>query len=145
MTVKVACRITCSKDCRRSCRERRRRRWRRWRRESRRGDLPPTYSGDLAHESFQRYQSGRGSPRTSGYHRFSGTCSPPHFHVFVRLTGVPETAYLHTQGRPPAGECENNHASRLAVWAGELPFSRAAARGREDNRASRIGGRDARF
>ena len=37
-----------------------------------------------------------------------------------------------------------DRASRLAVWAAELPFSRAAARVREDDRASRIAGHGSR-
>ena len=48
---------------------------------------------------------------------------------------------MHNLGHPQGRE--DNRASRVAAWAGELRFSRAA-RGREDNRASRIAGRDAR-
>ena len=36
----------------------------------------------------------------------------------------------------PQGQ-EDDCASRVAAWAGELPFSKVASRGREDNRATR--------
>ena len=44
----------------------------------------------------------------------------------------------HPRGR------EDKCASRFAASAGELPFSKAASRGSEDDRASRIAGRDTR-
>ena len=47
------------------------------------------------------------------------------------------TRDVGSQGR------EDNRASRVAAWAGELPFSKVVSREREDRRASRIAGRDA--
>ena len=38
---------------------------------------------------------------------------------------------------------ENTRALRLAAWAAKVSFFRAATRGREDNLASRIAGREA--
>ena len=54
----------------------------------------------------------------------------------------PGAVHISLLGRPKEGE--DDRASRVAAWAGELPFSKVASRGREDNRASRIAGRDAR-
>ena len=60
-----------------------------------------------------------------------------HRHHVIRGRGMAtlEPSLGHPQ------ECEENRASRVAARAGELPFSR----GREDTRASRIAGRDARI
>eukprot|EP00959_Pyramimonas_sp_CCMP1952_P139123 2912303-Pyramimonas_sp.AAC.1 len=65
-----------------------------------------------------------------------------------RLASFPAPAHRFAEWNltprvSPRGRADNR-ASCATAWAGELPLSRATARGREDSRALRIAGRDAR-